>query len=160
MPPWRRRSTHLEPTLATPTVVEVVASLFLTVAQLSGYPLPRDAPPIHVLSEGEMAEQLCGRPCGVRAFYLDGRGVYLRDDLDIVNDLKARSILLHELVHHVQHESGRFAALGSCERWLAREDEAYRIQNRYLSGNHSGMRFVFDYLPERCREAGSGAVRN
>lgn len=144
--------------MAAPTVVEVVASLFLSVSQLSGYPLPREVPPIHVLSEREMAGLICGGPCGVRAFYLDGRGVYLRDDLDVVNDLKARSILLHELVHHVQHESGRFAALESCERWLAREDEAYRVQNTYLSGHRSGTRFVFDYLPERCRD--TGAVRN
>jgi hypothetical protein len=115
--------------LAAPTVVEVVASLFLSVSQLSGYPLPREVPPIHVLSEREMAGLICGGPCGVRAFYLDGRGVYLR-----------------------------FAALESCERWLAREDEAYRVQNTYLSGHRSGTRFVFDYLPERCRD--TGAVRN
>lgn len=146
--------------MATPSVVEIVASLLLTVSQLSGYPLPRETPPIHVLSEQAMSEQVCRSPCGVRAFYLDGRGVYLRDDLDVVNDLKARSILLHELVHHFQHESGRFAALTSCERWLAREDEAYRLQNSYLSGNRSGTRFVFDYLPERCRELGTGSVRN
>lgn len=146
--------------MATPSVVEIVASLLLTVSQLSGYPLPRETPPIHVLSEQAMSEQVCRSPCGVRAFYLDGRGVYLRDDLDVVNDLKARSILLHELVHHFQHESGRFAALASCERWLAREDEAYRLQNSYLSGNRSATRFVFDYLPERCREVGTGSVRN
>lgn len=144
--------------MATPAVVEVVASLFLAVSQLTDYPAPRELPPIHVLSEREMAQRLCAGPCGVRAFYLDGQGVYLRDDLDIVDDLKARSILLHELVHHIQHETGRFAAMNACERWLAREDEAYRIQNAYLSGLRTSLRFVFDYLPERCREP--GAIRN
>ncbi|MBX9963060.1 MAG: hypothetical protein K2Y35_08405 [Burkholderiales bacterium] len=141
--------------MATPAVVEIVASLFLTVSQLSGYPAPRELPPIHVLSEHEMAQRLCAGPCGVRAYYLDGQGVFLRDDLDIVGDLKARSILLHELVHHVQHENSRFGAMDSCERWFAREDEAYRIQNAYLSGLRTSLRFVFDYLPERCRETGS-----
>lgn len=144
--------------MATPAVFEVVASLFLTVSQLSGYPAPRELPPIHVLSEREMALRLCDGPCGVRAYYLDGQGVFLRDDLDIVGDLKARSILLHELVHHAQHESGRFGGLNACERWFAREDEAYRIQNAYLSGNRTGTRFVFDFPPDRCREP--GAVRN
>jgi len=144
--------------VATPAVVEVVASLFLAVSQLTDYPAPRELPPIHVLSEREMAQRLCAGPCGVRAYYLDGQGVYLRDDLDIVDDLKARSILLHELVHHIQHETGRFAAMNACERWLAREDEAYRVQNAYLSGLRTSLRFVFDYLPERCREP--GAIRN
>ena len=144
--------------MPTPAVVEVVTSLFLTVSQLSGYAGPKEMPRLSVLSTAEMHEQLCKGSCGVRAFYLDGKGVYLRDDLDFVNDLKARSILLHELVHHVQHESGKFEALEPCERWLAREDEAYRIQNAYLSSMRSSMKFVFDFLPERCRE--TGAARN
>jgi hypothetical protein len=136
----------------SPAVVEVIASLFLIVSELSGYAGPREMPPLHMLSVSEMQEQLCKGACGVRAFYLDGKGIYLRDDLDFVNDLKARSILLHELVHHVQQESGKFDALTPCEKWFAREEEAYRIQNAYLSSMRSGTKFVFDFLPERCRE--------
>ena len=144
--------------MPTPAVVEIVTSLILTVSQLSSYPAPRELPPIHVLSERELVQRLCEGPCGVQAFYLDGQGIFLRDDLDIVGDLKARSILLHELVHHAQHESGRFGSLSACERWLAREDEAYRIQNAYLSRLRTSLRFFFDYVPDRCRE--SDTVRN
>ena len=136
----------------SPAVVEVVASLFLIVSELSGYAGPREMPRLQLLSVSEMQEQLCKGACGVRAFYLDGKGIYLRDDLDVVNDLKSRSILLHELVHHVQHESRRFDALSPCEKWFAREEEAYRIQNAYLSSMRSGTKFVFDFLPERCKE--------
>lgn len=138
--------------LPAPALVEVVTSLFLTVSQLSGYGGPKDLPAVHFLSIAEMHEQLCKGSCGVRAFYLAGKGIYIRDDLDIENDLKSRSILLHELVHHVQHETGRFDALDACERWVAREDEAYRIQNAYLSSMRSGTRFVYDFMPERCKE--------
>jgi len=136
----------------TPAIAEVVASLFLIVSELSGYAAPREMPPLHMLSVSEMQEHLCKGTCGVRAFYLDGKGIYLRDDLDVVNDLKARSILLHELVHHVQQESGKFASLSPCEKWFAREDEAYRIQNAYLSSMRSGTKFVFDFLPDQCEE--------
>jgi len=129
-----------------------VVGLFAVMAELTGYPGPRALPSIHVVSSAEMENALCKGPCGVRAYYLDGDGVYLRADLDVTSDLKSRSILLHELVHHLQHESGRFDGLSVCERWMSREDEAYRIQNAYLSRMRSSTRFVFDFLPERCRE--------
>lgn len=137
--------------MATPAIQEVVASLFLIVSQLSGYPPPRAMPPVHVLPAVQLQEELCRGPCGVFAYYVDGRGVFIRDDLDVVNDLKSRSILLHELVHHLQRENGRFETLGTCERWLAREEEAYRMQNAYLSSMRTATRFAFDFLPERCR---------
>ncbi|MCA3130073.1 MAG: hypothetical protein ING70_03990 [Rhodocyclaceae bacterium] len=138
--------------MATPVISEVVASLFLVVSQLSGYPPPRAMPEIHVLSSVRLQEELCQGPCGVFAYYLDGRGVFIRDDLDVVNDLKSRSILLHELIHHLQHEHQRFTAMGNCERWYAREEEAYRMQNAYLSSMRTATRFAFDFLPARCRE--------
>ncbi|MBX9633322.1 MAG: hypothetical protein K2X67_22560 [Burkholderiales bacterium] len=138
--------------MPAPALVEVVTSLFLTVSQLSGYAGPRELPAVHLLSATEMHEQLCHGSCGVRAFYLDGKGIFIRDDLDLLNDLKARSILLHELVHHVQHETGKFEALDACERWFAREDEAYRIQNAYLASMRSATKFVYDFMPERCRD--------
>ena len=37
----------------------------------------------------------------------------------------SRSILLHELVHHVQGITGRFDSLPDCDAWYAREFEAY-----------------------------------
>jgi hypothetical protein len=137
--------------LATAAIQEVVSSLFLILSQLSGYPPPRTLPDIHLLSPVRLQEELCQGPCGVHAYYLDDRGIFIRDDLDVVNDLKSRSILLHELVHHLQKENGRFDALGTCERWLAREEEAYRMQNAYLSSMRTATRFAFDFLPERCR---------
>lgn len=138
--------------MATPAIQEIVTSLFLIISELSGYPAPQALPEIHVLPSPRLQQELCGGSCGVFAYYVDGKGVFLRDDLDVVNDLKARSILLHELVHHVQKESGRFEAMSECERWFLREDEAYRVQNRYLSSMRNGLRFAFDFLPERCRD--------
>lgn len=45
-----------------------------------------------------------------------------------------RSILLHELVHHLQKTTGKFEVVASfCSRRIFEELEAYEIQNRYLS---------------------------
>jgi Mlc titration factor MtfA (ptsG expression regulator) len=63
--------------------------------------------------------------------------------LDIQNDAFDRSILLHELVHHLQKTTGKFDALPNfCMRRNAQEREAYEIQNRYLS-NQSASRRAF-----------------
>lgn len=44
-----------------------------------------------------------------------------------------RSILLHELVHHLQKTTGKFEVVASfCSRRIFEELEAYEIQNRYL----------------------------
>jgi hypothetical protein len=51
--------------------------------------------------------------------------VYLDDSLDFERPLDS-SILLHELVHYVQHD--RDGPATTCAEWLRREQQAYRIQ--------------------------------
>lgn len=133
---------------------EVVAALMVVVTELSGYRGPMAAPRIHPTPPAELQQNLCKGPCGVHAYYLEDHGVVLRDDLDVAGDVRARSILLHELVHHAQSLNGRFSDLPACERWYLREEEAYRVQNAYLSKLRTGMRFAFDFLPDRCKDAG------
>ena len=61
--------------------------------------------------------------------------------LDIENNTYDRSILLHELVHHLQKTTGKFDAVPNfCNRRNAQEREAYEIQNRYLSGQSVSRR--------------------
>jgi len=133
---------------------DVVSALLLLVTELTAYPAPMAAPRIFPTPPAELQENLCKGPCGVHAYYLDNHGVVMRDDLDVAGDVRARSILLHELVHHAQSLNGRFSDLPACERWYLREEEAYRVQNAYLSKLRTGMRFAFDFLPDRCKDAG------
>jgi hypothetical protein len=56
----------------------------------------------------------------------------LDEDLDVVNDEYARSILLHELVHHAQALLAKYEDLSLCESWKSSEVEAYDIQGKYL----------------------------
>jgi len=68
-------------------------------------------------------------------------------------DLLARSVLLHELVHHVQSLSGRFENIVSqCDRWYSKELEAYEVQNEYLRINNNSRRFILEALPNMCKD--------
>jgi hypothetical protein len=61
-----------------------------------------------------------------------GPTIYLDSSLDPVNDLAARSVLLHELVHFVQQENEAYAMLPVCQGWNEREREALTAQFEFL----------------------------
>lgn len=105
----------------------------LVAAQLmSGYPAPAGPPAVEFVAPAEIQEKACGRPCGVLGWYEHGSSIYLDRRLDPKNDIRARAILVHELVHYLQEENGAFGIPPTCERWVAREREAYTIQFRWL----------------------------
>lgn len=111
---------------------QLLVQLFAAIKLLSGYPVPVTLPEIHRLPQAQLQARICAGQCSVKAYYLKGEGVFIDEGLDVENDPRARSILLHELVHHAQGASGRFDSLPECDAWYAREFEAYQIQNRYL----------------------------
>jgi hypothetical protein len=135
-----------------PSLAQLVAELFVAIKMLSGYPVPEAMPVVHRLPRAELEAMVCRTPCGVKAFYLRGKGVYLDETLDPVRDLKARSILLHELVHHVQGQTGKFDTMPDCHGWYAKEYEAYSIQNRYLRWEGSSVNFYMDSGWRDCRK--------
>jgi len=86
-----------------------------------------------------------------RRFTCPRKGVFINSEINITQDAYSRSILLHELVHHVQEMSGRFESLPTaCGRWYSKEFEAYRIQNAYLKEQKEARRFMVDTLPHMC----------
>ncbi len=132
-------------------LTQLVAELFIAIRMLSGYAIPEDQPPVFRLQRAALESMVCRSACGVKAFYLAGKGVYIDETLDLNNDVKARSILLHELVHHVQGVTGKFADMPDCHGWYAKEYEAYAIQNKYLRWEGSGVRFYMDAGWRDCR---------
>ena len=80
-------------------------------------------------------EKICRSQCKrIKAFYHPDWGVYLDESLDLSGDAFGRSVLLHELMHYVQHSAVAYETLPSdCERRNAEEHEAYKVQNRYLA---------------------------
>lgn len=158
-PAWMMGSARIDsvqPRMTDPIPAQLVAELFFAIKMLSGYPVPEVPPPVHRLPRAELEAMICRTACGVKAFYLKGKGVYLDEALDPVHDLNARSILLHELVHHVQGETGKFDTMPDCHGWYAKEYEAYSIQNRYLRWEGSSVNFYMNSGWRDCRnEAGN-----
>ena len=128
---------------------ELVTELLTAISMLAGYPAPDALPQVHRLPARELSQKVCGRPCPVKAFYHPEWGVFLDETLRVAEDVYDRSILLHELVHHLQHTSGKFSVMsGFCNRKSAEELEAYKIQNLYLSRKRTGRRaFYMGALP-------------
>ena len=132
------------------TLAALLLELFTAIHGISGYPIPAAVPEVHVLSLQQLQARVCSYACPVRAFYLKGEGVFIEQSLDFHADAKARAILLHELVHHVQILSARFDSLSECEAWYAREHEAYQIQNEYLRAEGVQVRQYMTAVMRRC----------
>jgi hypothetical protein len=132
----------------------LIAELFATIHLLAGYAPPTVAPEVHRVPQAEIGERFCRTPCAIRAIYDPTLGVYLDEKLDVVNNIFDRSILLHELVHHVQAVRGRFDQGSSdCMRRNANEQEAYSLQNRYLMEMNDARRVSMNGWAARCSEA-------
>jgi hypothetical protein len=110
----------------------LVAKLFITINVLAGFPVPDTQPDVRFLPQAELARLSCRSRCRLVGAFSPEHGVLLSDQLDPIHEPRARSVLLHELVHHLQELYGRFDDRPLCERYFLREREAYAVQNRYL----------------------------
>lgn len=131
----------------------LLTELFVSIHDIGGYAVPRVHPQVHQVAPAELQRRFCNGPCGVKAFYAPEEGVFIDSSLDFEHDIHARSILLHELVHHVQAVSGRFDSMSNaCVRSNRAEAEAYRLQNLYLVSIHSTHRVAMTGWARRCRD--------
>ena len=110
---------------------------------LSGYPVPETLPRIAYRPRAFFSNRVCGgSACPAVGWYNDQNIIYLHEKYRYEDqDDFANSLLLHELVHFLQHHSGRFNSL-SCDDSLAREREAYAVQNDYLANVWYSFRFI------------------
>lgn len=136
-----------------PNLTQLIGELFVAIHALSSYAIPDVYPPVYRVTLSEMQERVCRGPCQVRGFYVPEQGIFINEALDLERDVVARSVLLHELVHYAQDASGRFERLSTpCDRWYAKEHEAYNIQNAYLREQRQQMRFAMGAPPRMCYE--------
>jgi hypothetical protein len=112
----------------------LVVALMTWISASSGLPMPDSPPTIVRVSAREMARR--ARPEGsveteaaspyLALYHAGSATVLLRRDWDRAG-LRDRSILVHELVHHLQaHAARSYPCRG------AREREAYRLQAAWL----------------------------
>ncbi|MEO8628710.1 MAG: DUF6647 family protein [Betaproteobacteria bacterium] len=111
---------------------QVVKQLSLAIDRLSPHRIPHDPVSIHRITHAQLESYVCGANCAIKAWYKPGEGIFLDDTLKPETNIFDRSILLHELVHYFQDSSGYYRDAAPCDRWLARELDAYEVQNRYL----------------------------
>lgn len=131
----------------------LVVELFAAIQLVSAYPQPVSLPEVHVEPVEVMQQAICGRPCPVKAFYHPDSGIHIDQRMDVYSNVFERSILVHELVHHLQRITGKFDVVpGYCRRKNAEELEAYMIQNRYLAQQGVSKRAVAVGRAHMCHD--------
>ncbi len=133
-------------TYSSAAVIELHSSmptLLAWASNLSGYPVPETLPRIAYRPRAFFSNRVCGgSACTAVGWYNDQNIIYLHEKYRYEDqDDFANSLLLHELVHFLQHHSGKFNSL-SCDHSLAREREAYAVQNDYLANVWYSFRFI------------------
>src|SRR5215470_2375511 len=109
-------------------------TIFLSwAAVLTGHPMPDHEPVVQMVPHSYLEQVACnGRRCKVMGWFPPGETIYLDERLDAEHDLFASSVVVHEMVHYLQHQSGKYQTPYSCADFLAMEREAYQAQRDYL----------------------------
>lgn len=126
-------------------------------ARLSGYPMPEELPEIQYQPHSFFVEQVCGgKECTAVGWYNDENIVYIDSKYQGRDSGFAPSLIVHELTHYLQHQSGSFNSL-SCTDSVTREREAYRVQNEYIMVAQASMDLIKP-APTSCKYAASAAT--
>src|SRR5690242_6538182 len=111
---------------------KLIAALLVSISQMTGYSIPGEPPRVRPMSHAQLADEVCGKPCGVVAFTTPEGVILIDESLMIGRDAAATSILVHELTHFLQIKSAIAPVSLTCDLWIAREREAYDVQYRWL----------------------------
>lgn len=112
---------------------EIYVILMSWAVTLSGYTAPINKAEIMPVPHSYLVEHVCGgRECKAMGWYPAGNKIYLDERLNPSDNLYASSILLHEMVHFLQHESGKYRNGYTCSQAMEMEREAYGVQREYL----------------------------
>ena len=150
---------------------QIVGALMLFIQSMTGtVGIELPPPEIRILPQRELARKACdGRQCDVYGWFSNAdKIVYMSDHQDFVNDMHARSVLLHELVHYAQDQFQALKMVNDCLTWKARELQAYDIQYAWLRRHRvpvptlSFNSVLLTYENVRCPagKIGSRAMRN
>ena len=113
---------------------DLYAVLLSWAVTLTGYQMPANPPEVVKVPHSYLIEKACGgRECKVLGWFPPGERVYIDERLDPRDNLFASSILLHEMVHFLQQESGKYDKKYSCDKAMELEREAYGAQGEYLT---------------------------
>ncbi len=109
---------------------------------LSGYATPAEAPQLQFQPHSFFVENVCGnKECRAVGWYNDEGIIYIDEKYEDAESQFAESLLVHEIVHYLQDISGKYDSF-SCTDSVAREREAYYIQNEFLLQAHASFDLV------------------
>lgn len=147
---------------------EIVAALILYIQTALSVPGAVPSPEIKFLPQEEIALRACGEQCtNVRGWFsYHDNSVYMTLDSDVLGNMYDRGVLLHELVHHVQHHRNSPRLHNDCATWKARERQAYGVQYEWLYENRIPVRtqtfnaLLLGFTSLDCTDAGSFVSSN
>jgi hypothetical protein len=120
-----------------------MVSLLEEAKKMMKYDGPVPMPKMYSMNEKDLQAFYCGSStkCDVvTAVYNDGV-IYFDEDYDAKHPVW-RSILFHEMVHHIQYvQQGNTK---TCDVWYKKEREAYNLQAAYLRKQGTSDRVVTD----------------
>lgn len=91
-------------------------------------------PEFITLSKEKMSAKACfsSKNCKVKAYYVKEGKIFYIDSMKPESNICDRSIILHELVHHYQKNSGKKIDLDEKTLWTLQERQALYYQNLFL----------------------------
>lgn len=92
------------------------------------------APQFIKLTIQEMSDKACfsSENCKVKAYYIKEGKIFYIDNLKPEKKICDQSIILHELIHHYQKNSGKKIDLDEKTLWTLQERQALYYQNLFL----------------------------
>ena len=114
---------------------ELILALLLWITSNTDYKDPKQIPKLEFLEQRELSELACGRKCEIMAYtpYSPKYLIYMSKELDPMNDVCHRGILMHEIIHVLQEEQGFFKNYDLKTKKHLREMNALVNHNIYLS---------------------------
>ena len=121
---------------------ETITALVLYIQATLGVTGAIPNPEVKFMPQEEIAMRACGEHCSnVRGWFsYRDNVVYMTLDSDVLGNMYDRGVLLHELVHHVQHHRDSPRLHNDCATWKAREWQAYGIQYDWLHQNRVAVK--------------------
>ena len=129
------------------TAEETIAVLLGWAVHLSSYSMPDIPPRVEYRPQAFFVEEVCRTErCRTLGWYDHKGTVFIDERLRGRDDKFTRSLLVHEFVHYLQHQSGQYDAM-DCSDHIKREREAYAIQREYVAKAYGQVAFIRMVLP-------------
>ncbi len=114
---------------------ELIVALLFWITSHTDYKYPAQEPIIEFVEQNKLSEIACSKPCEILAYTPENikYKIYLSSNLNPLENVCHRGILLHELFHVLQDEQNAFTNNDSKTKKHLREMDALIKHNIFLS---------------------------